>query len=476
MQYLPRNLRATQKGYLEWVQMRPCARRRGIGTPLPYDKSWVIESLSDSTIYQMFYLVISHIKNNKIKAKQLTAEFFDYVFLGKQNPTILSEETGIDEKIIKEIRNDIEYWNNCDFRYTAPPHMSNHLSFLIYHYGIIFPEKNWPKCITVGGLMIRDGAKISKSKGNGLPLIKVREKFGVDLFRLYIAVAANYDVEMDFKDSEIMQLEKKFNRFRELIFSAKNKKLKKYSTYDDLDKWLISKFYSRINGFFENMENLRIREAYNGILYEFLADIAYHERRTNTEKTLNALRFVLEDYIKIMTPVIPHFCEEINSHLNKNMVSLQAFTTDSDKFINKEIEDIENINQDLISRIAKFKETRNIVVIDKITIVQANDDMFKLFDTLKNILSKTKDFKTVFGELNSKFGEYKKFIAKFVPKTLGEGLSSYLDKKDEKKLMNEIKSFIEKEFNTKIEIVDAKSIKDFNQTSAIPGKPGIIIE
>ena len=34
----------------DWLAQRPCARRRGIGTRLPFDPDWIIESLSDSTI------------------------------------------------------------------------------------------------------------------------------------------------------------------------------------------------------------------------------------------------------------------------------------------------------------------------------------------------------------------------------------------------------------------------------------------
>ena len=92
---------------------------------------------------------------------------------------------------------------------------------LIYHYGLIFDKKYHPKNITVGGLLIKDGHKISKSKGNGIPLSRIKDIYGADLYRLYIATAASFDVEMDFRDDEIYNLEKRFNRFKELMFKAK---------------------------------------------------------------------------------------------------------------------------------------------------------------------------------------------------------------------------------------------------------------
>lgn len=36
---------------LGWLKEWACTRLFGLGTRLPWDESWVIESLSDSTIY-----------------------------------------------------------------------------------------------------------------------------------------------------------------------------------------------------------------------------------------------------------------------------------------------------------------------------------------------------------------------------------------------------------------------------------------
>jgi len=73
------------------------------------------------------------------------------------------------------------------------------------------------------------------------------------------------------------------------------------------------------------------------------------------------------------------------------------------------------------------------------------------------------------------FAEDKKFISKFVPKTLGSGLSAYLSREDEKKLLQEVSSFLEKEFGASIELTTAEE-KELNSPSIIPGRPGIVLE
>ncbi|MCK4634155.1 class I tRNA ligase family protein, partial [Candidatus Bathyarchaeota archaeon] len=47
---------------IDWLKERPCARKSGLGTPLPWNKEWIIETLSDSTIYMAFYTIIKQIR------------------------------------------------------------------------------------------------------------------------------------------------------------------------------------------------------------------------------------------------------------------------------------------------------------------------------------------------------------------------------------------------------------------------------
>jgi len=469
MNYLPEKLKATQKGYLEWVQKRPCARKRGLGTNLPTDREWIIEPLSDSTIYQLFYIVSGIIRRENISPEELTEELFDYLYLD-----IGSNDFKIPKEIVSEMKSEVDYWCNLDFRYVGQPHMSNHMSFLIYHYSIIFdkPElkKFLPKTGVVGGMLNRNGEKISKSKGNGVPLIKVSSEFGADLYRLYIATSSNFDIEMDFRDDEIVQLKKKFDKFVEIMTKAKTCNKKSYDDLSEIQKWFVSRFYSNAQKFFENMNELKIRESYVFALYEVLNDISYLIRRSSEESMLDAIRFIFTDYVKVMTPVIPHISEEL--YLNEdgeNLASLAEFTTKYEKYIDNEIESKEEIIEDLFIEIAKFIENKGS--LKKILIIQASSKKFDLFDKISELLNKTKNIKEIFSELNKDFSEYNKFTQKFVPKCLGSGITPYLNREDENKLLNSIKEVLEEEYKIEIEI-SSKEI----ESPAIPRKPKIELE
>jgi leucyl-tRNA synthetase len=344
--------------------------------------------------------------------------------------------------------------------------MSNHLSFLIYHNALLFTPEYWPKNITIGGLLIKDGNKISKSKGNGIPLIKVREMWGADLYRLYVAVGTSYDSEFDFREEEIVQLEKKFSKWKELLFTARAQQEPNYEDLETVDKWLISRFYTRAEQYFSLMDDMKSREAYVSILYEFLSEINYHTRRTSEEQTSKVLRFFFADYAKLMTPVVPHVCEEL---LNGD-ASLAEFQTLSQNYIDAEVEAQEGIVQELLAEIHRkigFAKTKNQEVT-AIEIQQATAEKFELFDELKLLLEKNTPPKEIMGTLMANYGKTQaKFIKNFVPKTFGGGIHMYFTKEVEGNLISQALPFFSSTFDVPLSISEAEG------NGPKPGRPAV---
>jgi len=60
-----RNFEAT----LGWLQEHACSRTYGLGTRLPWDEQWLIESLSDSTIYMAFYTVAHLLQGGNLRGQ-----------------------------------------------------------------------------------------------------------------------------------------------------------------------------------------------------------------------------------------------------------------------------------------------------------------------------------------------------------------------------------------------------------------------
>jgi leucyl-tRNA synthetase len=84
----------TQKGFeeiIDWLKEWGCSRNFGLGTKVPWDEQFVIESLSDSTIYMSYYTIAHLIQGGVpdgskpgplgIKPEDMTHEVWDYIYL-----------------------------------------------------------------------------------------------------------------------------------------------------------------------------------------------------------------------------------------------------------------------------------------------------------------------------------------------------------------------------------------------------------
>jgi len=78
----------------EWV----FSREHGLGTPIPWDDKYVIDSLSDSTMYMMYYTV-SHLLHRDlggdesvlVAPEELSDDFWDAVFIQKPGEPLKTE-------------------------------------------------------------------------------------------------------------------------------------------------------------------------------------------------------------------------------------------------------------------------------------------------------------------------------------------------------------------------------------------------
>jgi leucyl-tRNA synthetase len=350
MEIVPENMRKQFEDTFEWLDKRPCARRRGLGTEFPYDKGWIVESLSDSTIYMTLYTISHIIKKNKLKRENLTSDFFDYVFLGDRKIGEVAKKTKVKEKVLQQLRESFEYWMPVDQRHDFILHLSNHLSFMIFAFAGLFPEKYWPKKISFHGLVVSEGSKMSKSKGNVITLLHIKENYGADVFRFYLTNSTNVDSVFDWRESEASNakssIEKIYNEMLDII--KKRKKGKTRLVFE-------SKFNSIIKDATEKIEKMKFREYNSLVVFEMLR-LVKDAKMILKENELKAFYdMIIDKWVRLISPVCPHVSEEVWGKLgNKGFVSLAEWPKadeskidkkleESEKTIDKFIDDVNNI-------------------------------------------------------------------------------------------------------------------------------------
>ncbi len=372
MKIIPQKYRKLFEDTIDWLSLRPCARGRGLGTKLPFDKNWVIESLSDSTIYMAFYTIAHIIRAAEIEPDKLIPEVFDYVFLGEGDAISVSKKSGIPVDTLNEMRRSFEYWYPNDLRHTATPHITNHLTFFIMHHVAIFPSDNWPRAISLNETVIREGKKISKSRGNVIPLADISKKYSADLFRLYVASGADLDGIVDWREADVENLKKSLLNFASIVLEAAKLPLET-GGLTRIDRWFLSRFYRRLEYGKEQLENFKIRDFVVSMFYEVMNDLNYHKRRSSRDRNLSIVRIILEDWITCLSPIIPHICEEVWSIINKDpskwSINMAQWPEPKVGYIDKTIEVLELVVMNLVDlgrnllRVLKMKPRRAIIVI-----------------------------------------------------------------------------------------------------------------
>ncbi|MHA2140855.1 MAG: leucine--tRNA ligase [Candidatus Thorarchaeota archaeon] len=487
MGIIPENFRIMFESTFDWLAQRPCARRRGIGTPLPFDSDWIIEALSDSTIYMAFYTIAHKINQNKIKPEQLTLSFFDYVFLGKGKPEKVAKETEISSDILNSMREEFLYWYPNDQRHTAPSHISNHLSFAIFHHAAIFPKKHWIQCISLNEHMNMEGGKMSKSKGNTIPLGEIPKKYGADVFRTYVVSAAEPGSLMDWRERDVPAVRNRIKQFSDIMKKYSKKTPKAYTKKDKpagITRWILSRVNSIVQECTDYLENFRIRDFAITVMSEMIRVVnQYLKWDVPKEEREATMAYVCDKWIRLVAPMTPHVSEEFWSKMDRDgYVSLAEWPRADKKLIDNPAETaqlvVEATVRDIreITKLLKDKKSSNV------HIYVAPEWMFQAMNSIR-----TDDVSLIVGDImkhlmsNPDYRKHGKQVKSIVDRISKEnGLWDHSrSAKEEMAALNDSTTHISSEIDMKVTIHDATKPSYDPQNKArfaLPGRVSLFLE
>ena len=286
MKFYPEDVRQQFINTVEWLKDKACVRKTGLGTPLPWDKEWIVETLSDSTIYMAYYTIARIINERKIEAEKLTDEVFDYIFLGRGNADEVAKNSGLDAETLEEMRREFEYFYPVDLRNSGKDLVQNHLTFYLMHHIAIWngmPEK-WPVAISVNGRVMVEGEKMSKSKGNIIPLRNLVEEFGADPVRLNIVCSAEGMEEADWRAENIKGYVSRLEYLESLVESLNTMKGKGVT---NAERYLNSKLQKMIIEVTNAYEEMKFRTAITHVLFYGVNYLKWYFRRAGCIERAN---------------------------------------------------------------------------------------------------------------------------------------------------------------------------------------------
>ena len=191
---------------LGWMKEWACSRLFGLGTRIPWDDAWLIESLSDSTIYMAYYTVCHVLQGfgatnldgavqGAVTPEMMTAAVWDYVYVtGAPHPAAVDGSCAVPDDLLAKMRAEFQYWYPMDLRVSGKDLIGNHLTMCLYNHAAIWPDEaatRWPRSMYTNGFVLLDGEKMSKSTGNFLMLDEACALYSADAVRFALADAGD---------------------------------------------------------------------------------------------------------------------------------------------------------------------------------------------------------------------------------------------------------------------------------------------
>ncbi|ELP85013.1 leucyl-tRNA synthetase, cytoplasmic, putative [Entamoeba invadens IP1] len=323
METFHNSTRETLKHGLNWMNQWACSRNFGLGTLIPWDKRYLIESLSDSTIYMAYYTIAHFLQGNlngtkeglgHIKPEQMIPTVWDYIFNNGEFP----KDTTIPKETLEAMKKEFEYWYPFDVRVTGKDLLTNHCLFCLYTHTALFGEEKFPKGMRANGHLLINNEKMAKSTGNFLSLTEGIEKYTSDGMRIGLADAGDGVEDANFAketaDTGLLRLHTLLQWIKEMLQLIKDKKCKEGvpSTFEE------KAFDARINNAVlltdAAYEKMLFREALHKGFYELILSrdsyVAYCET-VGIQMNATLLMKFIEVQIKLLYPIAPHFSDYV---------------------------------------------------------------------------------------------------------------------------------------------------------------------
>ena len=231
-----------------------------------------------------------------------------------------------------------DYWMNVDQYVGGIEHAILHLLYSRFFtkamkdFGLLSHDEPFKNLLTQG-MVLKDGSKMSKSKGNTVDPDEIFKQYGADTARLFILSDSPPERDFDWSDAGVEGCYKFLNKVWRTIYTVQDYIDASALTYNHSDlskeaKALSRKVHQSIKGVINDISNSfqfntvisKIRELVNAI-----SDFSQNKKEYTPEEkaVLNEAIIVL---IKLLAPITPHLSEEVWELLgNKNSIFEEKF-------------------------------------------------------------------------------------------------------------------------------------------------------
>ncbi|MDP6413970.1 MAG: leucine--tRNA ligase [Gammaproteobacteria bacterium] len=224
-----------------------------------------------------------------------------------------------------------DYWLPVDQYIGGIEHAILHLLYARFYHkllrneGLVDSDEPFTRLLTQG-MVLKDGSKMSKSKGNTVDPLPLIEKFGADTVRMFAMFASPPDQSMDWSDSGVEGSYRFLKRLWKMVASHQAIPCKDYASlqYNDEQKKLRLKTHQTLA---KVSDDYARRQTFNTAIaatMELLNATTRFMDNNSSETDKLVIQEALEIAILMLAPIVPHFCHSLWNHLGHEGAVIDA--------------------------------------------------------------------------------------------------------------------------------------------------------
>lgn len=271
---------------------------------LPYDVNFTPDGKSPLARCEEFVDTVCPICGKPARRETDTLDTFvcsSWYYL--RYPDAHNDKEPFDKKIVNELL-------PVDCYVGGAEHACSHLLYsrfitkFLHDAGYLDFDEPFTRLVHQGVILGPDGYRMSKSRGNVISPDPIIRKYGSDALRLYLMFGFDYTEGGPWSENGIPSCAKFMDRIERLVFEVKDEKADgKIDDALDYDlNYCIKEVSADIPAFGFNTAVARCMELVNA-MYKYRSCEAYKPAY---------LKHVLTVFVRVMAPLAPHFCEELN--------------------------------------------------------------------------------------------------------------------------------------------------------------------
>ena len=265
-------------------------------------------------------------------------------------------------------RDKVDYWMNVDQYIGGVEHAILHLLYSRFFQKVLadldFVSAREPfQNLLTQGMVIKDGAKMSKSLGNVVSPEEIQKKYGADTARLFILFAAPPEKELDWSDAGVEGSYRFLNRVYRLVYDyvtdirdidAVSGDIVAVTPEDKALNYQLNKTIKKVS------DDVGGRFSFNtaiSSIMELVNELYKYKQLKNVNMPL--LDKAIKSTILVLSPFTPHICEELWSDLGEKSRIYNVLWPEYDEsaLVLDEVEIIVQVNGKLKDKLTMSKDS-----------------------------------------------------------------------------------------------------------------------